>query len=126
MTNMPVTIANWLTETMRPRIRAGEISAMYIGEAIEATPTPTPPRMRKTTKRPNESASAVPTAETRNRMPERTWVFFRPAKSLTNPATDTPITQPSKALEAAQPFMAAFSLKCSCRKPMAPEITAVS
>ena len=46
---MPKTMANWLTDTMRPRIRAGEISAMYMGELIEAAPIPTPPRMRKTT-----------------------------------------------------------------------------
>ena len=29
-------MANWLSETMRPRIRAGLISAMYIGLVIEA------------------------------------------------------------------------------------------
>ena len=76
---MPLMIANWLTETKRPRTRAGEISAMYIGEAIDATPTPIPPMMRKTTKRSNVSATAVPRAETKNRMPESTRVFFRPA-----------------------------------------------
>ena len=110
MTNMPEMIANWLTETMRPRIRAGEISAMYIGEAIDATPTPTPPRMRKS----DEDAERIrqapcPRRRARNRIPESIWVFFRPAKSLATPAIDTPITQPSKALEAAQPFMAALS-----------------
>ena len=43
----PVTIANWLIVTRKPRIRAGEISAMYMGDTTEANPTPTPPRMRK-------------------------------------------------------------------------------
>ena len=33
-TNMPEIMANWLTETKRPRLCAGEISAMYIGNVI--------------------------------------------------------------------------------------------
>ncbi len=58
-------MANWLIETIRPRIRAGEISAMYIGEVIEAAPIAKPPRMRKTTNIVTLCGSAVPTAETR-------------------------------------------------------------
>ena len=35
---MPDTIANWLIETIRPLMRAGDISAIYIGDVIEAAP----------------------------------------------------------------------------------------
>ena len=43
---MPKMMANWLHETSVPRIFAGEISAMYIGQTAEASPTPMPPMMR--------------------------------------------------------------------------------
>ena len=43
-----MTIANWLTTTSRPRKRAGATSAMYIGETVEAKPTPMPPTNRQT------------------------------------------------------------------------------
>ena len=46
---------NCCTATSRPRSRAGEISAMYIGETTEAPPIPSPP-----TKRKNSSAVPVP------------------------------------------------------------------
>lgn len=119
-------MANWFTETMRPRIRAGVISAMYIGDASEATPTPTPPRMRNTTKTQNRCGNAVPTAEARNSTPASTSVFLRPNRSLNTPASRQPTTQPSSAQAAAQPLSAGLRAKCACKKPMAPEITAVS
>ena len=56
---------NWVTATSRPRRRAGEISAMYIGETTEAAPTPSPPRKRKTRKEYQPQARALPTAETK-------------------------------------------------------------
>ena len=36
-------MVSWLTETSRPRIWAGDISAMYMGEMAEASPIPNPP-----------------------------------------------------------------------------------
>jgi hypothetical protein len=45
--NEPTTMATWLTRTSRPRIRAGATSAMYMGEMMEARPTPIPPTIRK-------------------------------------------------------------------------------
>ena len=75
---MPNTIANWFSETIRPRIGAGEISAMYIGELIEAAPTPMPPSKRKATNQNNVGGSAVPMAETRNSTAAISNILRRP------------------------------------------------
>jgi hypothetical protein len=40
---IPVTIASCCSDPRRPRIRAGEVSAMYVGAITEATRTPTRP-----------------------------------------------------------------------------------
>ncbi len=56
---------NWVTATRRPRRRAGEISAMYIGETTDAAPTPRPPRKRKARKDDQLQATALPMAETK-------------------------------------------------------------
>ena len=53
-------------------------------------------------------------------------VVRRPSRSFSSPAIATPITQPTSALDAAQPFIAAVNSKCCCRNPIAPLITAVS
>ena len=58
---MPMTMVSWLIETSRPRMAAGAISAMYMGERFEARPMATPPRMRQATKTVKLGASAVPT-----------------------------------------------------------------
>ena len=55
---MPSTMLNWVTATSRPRRRAGEISAMYIGETTEAPPTPMPPTKRKKRNEDQSQASA--------------------------------------------------------------------
>jgi len=68
----------------------------------------------------------VPMAETRNNSPATSNVFLRPSRSLNTPAKETPITQPNSALAAAQPLPAALNSKCACKKPIAPEMTAVS
>ncbi len=47
---MPVTIASCCSEPSRPRMRGGEVSAMYAGAMTDATPTPMPPTTRN---RPN-------------------------------------------------------------------------
>ena len=65
---MPETIANWLIETMRPLIRAGDISAIYIGLVIEAAPTPIPPMILKIMNSNKVLGKAVPSAEIRKRI----------------------------------------------------------
>ncbi len=44
---MPTTMASCCSEPRRPRIDAGEISAMYAGAITEAAPTPRPPTTRQ-------------------------------------------------------------------------------
>ena len=124
---MPETMANWLTETMRPRIRAGEISAMYMGEVIEAAPMPSPPMMRKKTNSVKLRGKAVPKAETRNSTAETSSTRLRPRRSLSMPAKAGPegAAEQGAGGRPALPT-AGSSSKWVCRKPMAPEMTAVS
>ncbi|MNI55242.1 hypothetical protein D3C73_1101780 [compost metagenome] len=42
----PRTMVSWLMATNLPRLSAGLISAMYMGESAEARPIPMPPMMR--------------------------------------------------------------------------------
>ena len=46
---MPIVIANWYSDTKRPRRWAGASSAAYSGAATDATPTPKPTISRPTT-----------------------------------------------------------------------------
>ncbi len=62
---MPSTMLSWVTATSRPRRRAGEISAMYMGETTEAPPTPMPPMKRKKRSEAQSQATAHPTADTK-------------------------------------------------------------
>ena len=57
---MPMTMVSWLIETSLPRICAGAISAMYIGERFDARPMATPPKMRHAMKMVKLVASALP------------------------------------------------------------------
>ena len=43
---MPKMMANWFHATRLPRTFAGAISAIYIGESMDASPTPMPLRIR--------------------------------------------------------------------------------
>ena len=52
--------------TKRPRMAAGEISAMYIGETTEASPMATPATMRKALNSVMLRGRAVPTAAIAN------------------------------------------------------------
>src|SRR5690606_28577024 len=40
---IPITKVNWLMDTNRPLYFAGAISAIYIGDRVEARPIPNPP-----------------------------------------------------------------------------------
>ena len=106
---MPEMIANWFTETMRPRMRAGLISAMYIGLVMDAAPTATPQRMRNDTNSTRLRGIAVPMADTKNNTAASSSTFFRPSQSLSTPAPAAPSTQPSNVQLAAQPVAAALN-----------------
>ena len=75
---MPSTIVSWLSDTKRPRSRAGETSAIYIGERLEVMPMANPPRIRYRMNIVNVFAAPVPTAETKNRAADMTSIFLRP------------------------------------------------
>ena len=64
-TTMPVTMLNWKSAVSRPRLSAGEISAMYTGAAIVEMPTPNPPIRRATISATGPPASALQSAETK-------------------------------------------------------------
>src|SRR5690242_21929328 len=115
-------IANWLNETSLPRILAGAISAIYIGEIMEAMPTPMPPIMRYTTKeytssvpkKLNVSGLQAPMAEIKKATAAMSNPFFLPKDLEMKPAAAPPMTQPIKALAITNPLMAsAVSCKAS-------------
>ena len=119
-------MANWLRVTILPRMGAGVISAMYIGEMIDAEPIPSPPRILKATNVPSVGASAVPSELAKKQMAEATRALFRPILSLTKPALPAPTAHPSKTDEEVHPSSAGVIPKCLLIYPMAPEMTAVS
>ena len=104
-------MANWLTETMRPRMRAGLISAIYIGLVIEAAPTANPQMIRKMTNWVRLLGTAVPMAETKNRTAERISTFLRPHRSLRVPASQAPSPHPRRVQLAAQPVSTGLSME---------------
>ena len=56
---------NCVMATRRPRKRAGEISAMYMGATTDDAPTASPPSHRNIRNEPQCHATALPTAETK-------------------------------------------------------------
>jgi len=95
--NIPITIVNWFMATSFPRIRAGEISAMYMGERFDASPIATPPSIRQTTNIVKVLASAFPSEVTAKSIPAAISSRFRPKASLSAPATKAPARQPTSA-----------------------------
>lgn len=108
---MPDTIANWLTETILPLMRAGDISAIYIGDVIEAAPTPIPPIILKIMNIVKFLGKAVPRADAKKKTADKIRTFFLPSKSLSIPAMETPMMQPTRAQEAAHPVSVGLSAK---------------
>ena len=80
-----MTIVNWLTATSLPRIWAGAISAIYIGERLDARPMATPPQIRQAMKTWNWLAAPVPIEETAKITAAAISSFFRPNRSLSTP-----------------------------------------
>ena len=104
----PMTMVSWLMETSLPRICAGAISAMYMGERFDARPMATPPSIRHEMKIANEGASALPREVTANRNADKINSRLRPNLSLNAPATSAPARQPMSAQLLAQPDCAAL------------------
>ena len=100
---IPSTTVNWLMDTKRPRKWAGAISAIYIGERLEAMPMANPPMRRNTLNSPNVSAAPVPTAVQMNSPAASINMGLRPNLSLSLPALNAPMRQPINALLMAHP-----------------------
>ena len=122
-------------ETNLPRICAGAISAMYIGERLEANPMARPPKIRQTTKMQNEDSPAnpVPSEEIAKRNADNTSNRLRPKRSLRTPEANAP-DQASDAVRAmrhgCQPAAAMLrsvsAQKTFRRKALAPPMTTQS
>ena len=123
---MPPTMAIWFTATIRPRMCAGVISAIYIGVEMEAMPMPNPPMKRKQMKVQMSFGTAVPMAEARNIAAARNMASRRPKRSEIGPTSSTPAAHPTSTQPEAQPFMKSLSAKRAVSGSMAPEMTPVS
>ena len=86
-------MASWFNATSRPRILAGDISAIYIGDTTDATPTPIPPMNLAITNSVKDRGRAERMAETIKRTAHRIRTFFLPVQSAIGPAINAPITQ---------------------------------
>ena len=100
-----MTMANWLSETSRPRRCAGEISEIYIGEMPEARPIAYPPSILHATKALKFAASPVPSDETAKTSAASVNSRFLPKRLLKPPEETAPTRQPISAQLMAQPSM---------------------
>ncbi len=91
-------------ETNLPRICAGAISAMYIGDKLEASPIATPPKMRQLIKIVKLLANALPRDVTAKINAATINNRLRPNLSLKPPAASAPNKQPINAQLLAQPI----------------------
>ncbi len=118
-----MTIANWLTTTRRPRKRAGANSAIYIGDTVEASPTPIPPTNRQTLKSIMPRASALPMADAMNRAADNSNALLRPKRSASQTPANGPNGQPRIALPVTAPTQNGERLHSAFKKIIAPEIS---
>ena len=124
---IPITIVSWLTATSRPRRWAGAISAMYIGDRLDAMPMATPPAMRQVTKAVNEPAQPVSADDPANSRDDASSSALRPNRSLRAPVAIEPSRHPTSAQEFAHPISAAVVRpKAFSKKGFAPPITTQS
>ena len=125
-TKIPVTMANCCSEPRRPRIRAGEVSAIYVGAITDATPTPIPPTTRNATINQTLSARPVPIALMKNSTAAIFMTEIRPIRSARRPAVMAPAAAPSNAEATAKPSAALLMPKWLWIEATAPLITALS
>ena len=96
---------------MRPRNRAGEISALYIGAITDEPPTASPPINRKKTKDAHPQAAALPTADMKYKAPSTNSIARRPYLSTGFSKMKEPMIVPIRALATVNP----------CQKPSLPK-----
>src|SRR5665647_3611320 len=112
--------------TIRPRICAGEISAIYIGDSIDAIPTPMPAQNLEAIKISLVGENAIAKEERAKMAAAVNKPGLRPYLSETTPATRQPMIAPNARLPVANPSQYALRANCFCKKGNAPEITAKS
>jgi len=119
-------MANWLRVTSLPLIDDGAISAIYMGDTIEARPTPNPPIILNTLKTPIEGANAVKIVERPNNTDEKNNAFFLPKRSQIVPPNMAPKMQPIWALLITKPRLAPERLNSCFINITAPDIIEIS
>ena len=94
---------NWVTATSRPRNRAGEISAMYIGETTDAARRPVRPGTgrRGTSTSPTPGRCRAPRRSRARR--SRSSVALRPNRSAGGPPRIEPTIVPIRAMATVKP-----------------------
>src|ERR1035437_2178865 len=107
---------------MRPLIDAGDISAIYMGQASAAAPTATPLNNLKKENHPKDPAQPVPIPVMANNIAQRIKDFFLPMASLILLLNNAPIAQPKLIQPTAQPISISFSLKYLLKKGIAPDM----
>src|SRR5258708_1405801 len=93
-------------ETSLPRNGAGETSAMYIGERLDARPIASPAEILKATKTSNAFDKAVPIEESANNIADKRSIGLRPNLSVSPPESIAPSRQPTRAHPIAHPCCA--------------------
>src|SRR5882757_161430 len=88
-------MASCCSVVSRPRISAGETSAIYAGATTEAAPTPNPPISRKTKKTSAEREAPAPAAPTAKSTAVSSISGLRPILSAYCPASKAPIADPT-------------------------------
>lgn len=100
---IPITMVSSLRQTRRPRMPAGEISAMYIGLRLDASPMARPPQIRQATNCSKVPAIPVPMLEIVKTSADARSAGLRPNLSLRTPESIAPARQPTSAQLIAQP-----------------------
>jgi hypothetical protein len=100
---MPVTMASCCNEPSRPRIAAGDTSAMYAGAITLAAPMASPPTMRQSVRSHEPTASAEPIALIANSAAATSMTRIRPSRSARGPANQAPTAHPISADETTSP-----------------------
>src|SRR6266852_503800 len=114
-------------ETSLPRNSAGETSAMYMGERLDASPIANPPAILQVTKAPKVFERAVPIEESANNIADKRSMGFRPNLSVRAPESMAPSRQPTRAQPIAHPCCAgSYKPKNFSYKGLATPITTQS
>src|SRR6185312_2316800 len=92
---MPIVIKSWNSETNRPRIWEGEISAMYNGTEKEEMPMAKPINKRAAIKDPGPDAQPDQLEPSTKILAALIFVFFLPKMSDNLPVNIAPRTAPA-------------------------------